>query len=223
MAARRDAALTPAPLGDADALVLDPADGDATRPRVAAARFRHSGRISDVAAASAALALGDWVEAVTERGPEFGRVVVAADQIVFDSRGERPPLPVRRHAAVAPAAPDPRCLVAEAAACRERIDPGDAARLIGALGPCGRSPGGRSVEDERYARLRAALPWLGQVVEIAAGAGMVVARDFIRQRVTVRLDRDGSEVVVPAADLAAETHLDDTGGAAAVGAGDGAT
>lgn len=62
-----------------------------------------------------------------------------------------------------------------------------------------------SVENERYKRLKRALPRLGQVVETPKGPGLVIALRIVDALVTVRLREGGDEVVVAAGDLGLES------------------
>jgi len=68
-------------------------------------------------------------------------------------------------------------------------------------GVCGRLLCCLSYENEQYKQMKAVLPRLGQNVETASGAGMVISLQVLRELVTVRLAADNTEIVLRAADM----------------------
>ncbi|MGI9254640.1 MAG: PSP1 domain-containing protein, partial [Thermomicrobiales bacterium] len=68
-------------------------------------------------------------------------------------------------------------------------------------GVCGRLLCCLSYENEQYKQMKAYMPRLGQPVDTQAGTGVVVAMLLMRELVTVRLDADGSELVLSPGDL----------------------
>lgn len=65
----------------------------------------------------------------------------------------------------------------------------------------GDRPGWYSHEDRNYREVKAGFPPLGQGVSVAAGDGTIVARDLVRERITIRYDHSGREETVPASEL----------------------
>lgn len=58
-------------------------------------------------------------------------------------------------------------------------------------------------EDERFRRLKQALPLLGQIVQTGKGDGTVIEVDTVRRQVTCVPRGDGSEIVVSVDDMLA--------------------
>jgi cell fate regulator YaaT (PSP1 superfamily) len=63
-------------------------------------------------------------------------------------------------------------------------------------GVCGRLLCCLSYENEQYKQMKTLMPRLGQPVETQAGPGVVVAMQLLRELVTVRLDDNGTELVL---------------------------
>ncbi len=68
-------------------------------------------------------------------------------------------------------------------------------------GVCGRLLCCLSYENEQYKQMKALMPRLGQPVDTQAGPGVVVAMQLMRELITVRLDGDGSELVLTPAEI----------------------
>lgn len=68
-------------------------------------------------------------------------------------------------------------------------------------GVCGRLLCCLSYENEQYKKMKILMPKLGQTVETGSGTGIVVAMQLLKELVTVRLNADGKELILNAAEL----------------------